>query len=382
MFIQRRLASALPRLMKGFPVVSLTGPRQSGKTTLLRNIFPDFQYVNLENLDWRALATDNPRGFINQFGGKTIIDEAQRVPALFSYLQTHVDEVGQMGQYILSGSQNFLLLEKITQSLAGRVGICRLLPFDKEELNPNGRLAAQTDEQLFKGFYPALYSREVQPTDFYASYVASYIERDVRSITNVQNLNQFRLFMRLCAGRIGQLINLNALANECGISVPTAKAWLSILESSYLAFSLPPYFRNFNKRLVKTSKLYFYDVGLVCYLLGIREVGQIATHPLRGQLFENLVIAERQKEIFHLNSHQSLYFWRDNHGNEIDLLEEVNTQLRLTEIKSSMTFHPDFLRGIRFLEAAATSAIAEREVVYDGHITVMYQNTLLKNWRD
>ncbi len=271
--------------------MALTGPRQSGKTTLLKELFKDYRYISLENPDIRAFATDDPTSFLNEYSENVILDEVQRVPSLFSYIQTKVDESKKMGQYILSGFQNFHLFNSITQTLAGRVALFKLLPLDFEELKAVELLESDYPQALFKGFYPAIFDRDIDPKIFYANYIQTYVEKDVTELLNVKDLKAFRTFLGLCAGRAGQLLNVSALAKDCNISQPTAKAWLSILESSYLIFLLPPYHQNFNKRLVKSPKLYFYDTGLLCYLLGIKSANEIILDRLKGNLFESLILA-------------------------------------------------------------------------------------------
>ncbi|MEL6721567.1 MAG: ATP-binding protein, partial [Bacteroidota bacterium] len=266
--IKRQLTSHIQDLLHKYPILALTGPRQSGKTTLLKEFFFDYRYVSLENIDERTFAEEDPNGFLKKYNEKVIFDEVQRSPHLFSYLQTIVDQSGQMGQFILSGSQNFHLLERITQSLAGRVAIFKLLPFDSSELKTENLLASDWKELIIKGFYPAVYDRDLQPSIFYTNYLQTYIDRDVTSLVNVQDKRRFRNFISLCASRNGQLLNINTLSKECGISSPTARSWLSILESSYIIFLLPPYYENFKKRVIKSPKLYFYDVGLAAFLLG------------------------------------------------------------------------------------------------------------------
>jgi predicted AAA+ superfamily ATPase len=270
-FLARQITTSIQKIITQYPIVAVTGPRQSGKTTLLQSMFPTYRYVSLENTDMRSFAKDDPAGFIKRYDSRIIFDEVQRVPELFSYLQTAVDASGLMGQFILSGSQNFHLMQRITQTLAGRVALFKLLPFDFQELRAANLLPDDWQTLLVRGFYPAVYDRGIDPAVFYANYLQTYVERDVTDLLKVHDMRLFRNFIGLCATRIGQLLNVANLANECGISQPTAKAWLSILESSYIVFQVQPYYENFSKRIVKTSKLYFYDVGLVSFLLGIRQ---------------------------------------------------------------------------------------------------------------
>lgn len=342
--ITRLLSSTLQRLAASFPIVAVTGPRQSGKTTLSRAIFADKPYVNLENPTERTFAQEDPKGFLARFSQGAIFDEAQRWPDLFSYLQGMVDKNRIPGRFVLTGSQQFWLLSGVTQSLAGRVGLTRLLPLALAEIPAIKDDGADLDALMVKGGYPALHVEPVTHTDWFSSYVATYIERDVRQVLNIQDLSTFQRFLRLCAGRTGQLLNLNALAGETGIAASTARAWMSVLEASDLVFLLPPYHRNFGKRLVKSPKLYFVDVGLACWLLGIRDAEVLRLHPLRGALFETLVVSEFLKDRYSQGLPADLYFWRDNNGIEADLLFERQGKLQTVEIKSGRTITGDYIR--------------------------------------
>ncbi|MDH4275545.1 MAG: ATP-binding protein [Gammaproteobacteria bacterium] len=343
--LDRLLAPTLRRLAASFPIAVVTGPRQSGKTTLVRALFHDKPYVSLEDPAERAFALEDPRGFLARFADGAVFDEAQRWPDLFSYLQGLVDTRRASGQFILTGSQQFGLLAGITQSLAGRAGMTRLLPLALAEIPGvhDGSLAL--DAALLMGGYPALHTQPIAPGDWFASYVATYVERDVRQVINVQDLTTFQRFLRLCAGRTGQLLNLKALAGEAGIAHGTARAWLSVLEASDLVFLLPPYHRNFGKRLVKTPKLYFVDVGLAAWLLGIRTPEVLVTHPLRGALFETLIVGEFLKARYNAGLPADLYFWRDNNGLEADLLFESDGRVQTVEIKSGLTVTSDYIRA-------------------------------------
>lgn len=341
----RHLSPTLNRLAAAFPVVAVTGPRQSGKTTLTRAVFADKPYISLEDPTERAYAQEDPRGFLARFADGAIFDEAQRWPDLFSYLQGLVDADRRPGRFILTGSQQFGLLSGVTQSLAGRVGLTRLLPLALAELPQDDIARLDPDALMLRGLYPAMHAQTIAAADWYASYVATYIERDVRQLLNVQDLSSFQRFLRLCAGRCGQLLNLSALAGETGISHSTARAWISVLEASDLVYLLPPYHRNFGKRLVKTPKLYFVDVGLACWLLGIRSTDVLSLHPLRGALFETLVVGEFLKTRFNGGQAADLYFWRDNNGLEADLVFEVGNRLQTVEIKSGRTVTPDYIRA-------------------------------------
>lgn len=345
--ITRLLSSTLRRLAASFPIVAITGPRQSGKTTLSRAIFAGKPYVSLEDPAERAFALEDPKGFLARFSQGAIFDEAQRWPDLFSYLQGMVDENRAPGRFVLTGSQQFGLLSGVSQSLAGRVGLSRLLPLALAETPSISNDTADLDTLMTKGGYPALHAESVAPTDWFSSYVATYIERDVRQVLNIQDLSAFQRFLRLCAGRTGQLLNLSALAGETGISASTARAWMSVLEASDLVFLLPPYHRNFGKRLVKSPKLYFVDVGLACWLLGIRDPEVLRLHPLRGALFETLVVSEFLKDRHNQGLTADLYFWRDNNGVEADLLFEQQGKLQTVEIKSGQTITGDYIRACR-----------------------------------
>ncbi len=366
MFIPRRLAIRLQDLREKFPILSLTGPRQSGKTTLLRNLFPDYQYVSLENPDQLAFAQQDPRKFLERYDRYVIFDEAQRVPELFNYLQGKVDADNVMGQYILSGSQNYLLLRNISQSLAGRVALFKLFPFSFSELESGGWLGERWEDVAFTGFYPQVFDRTLLPQDFYPNYFETYVQRDVRDLQAVQSLTAFRNFVRLCAGRVGQVINYQTIAADAGVSPVTAKAWLSILESSHLVFYLPPYFKNFNKRISKSPKLYFHDTGLVCYLLGLKNADDLLTHYARGNLFENLVLAELVKQAYQRGWSADLYFWRESNGHEVDLLSEHGTKLRIGEIKSSSTINTSFFSNLLYLTELTGESLEQAYLIYGG----------------
>lgn len=381
-FIPRQIEATIRTLCDQYPILAVTGPRQSGKTTLLKNMFPDYQYISLENTNLRSYAEDDPIGFLKKYDAKVIFDEAQRAPNLFSYLQTHVDATGQMGQFILSGSQNFHLLNSITQSLAGRVALFKLLPFDFHELNRAKFLPENWKTLVFNGFYPSIYDRSIDPSVFYSNYLQTYIDRDVTALSKVQDIRAFRNFIGLCAARTGQLLNLNNLATECGISQPTAKAWLSILESSYLIFQVQPYFQNFSKRIVKTPKLYFYDTGLVCFLLGIRQVQELDNPTLAGSLFENLIVAELFKQNFHQYQLREYWFWRDSNGNEIDLLQQRGAVLDILEIKSTETVLPNHFKGLDYFANIAGANVHSKTLIYGGEESQLRSHYTVTAWRD
>ena len=344
--IRRDIETTVQRLREGFPIVGITGPRQSGKTTLARTLFSEKPYVSLEDPDTRRYVESDPRGFLAQYSDGAVIDEAQRVPELFSYLQSHVDLDGRMGRYVLTGSQQFGLLAGITQSLAGRVGMVTLLPFSWYELDASGQASTSLEMALFSGGYPPLYDRPVEPQDWFPQYITTYVERDVRQLIQIRDLSTFQTFVRMCAGRAGQILNLSGLADDCGITHNTAKAWISVLEASFLVFLLHPHHRNFNKRLIKSPKLYFTDTGLLTYLLGIDEPARLATHAMRGPIFENWIIADLMKGRFNRGLSSNLTFWRDRAGLEVDVIAERNGTLQPIEIKSGATIATDFFKGI------------------------------------
>lgn len=378
--LTRNLASTLQRLSGSFPVVVITGPRQSGKTTLARAAFADKPYVSLEDPIERAFAEDDPRGFLARFPDGAVFDEAQRWPSLFSHLQGMVDQARRPGMFILTGSQQFGLLAGVTQSLAGRVGMTHLLPLSLAEIPAVREGSMSLDAVLVTGGYPALHAYEIAPTDWFSGYVATYVERDVRQVLNVQDLSAFQRFLRLCAGRTGQLLNLSALAGETGISHSTARAWLSVLESSYLVFLLPPYHRNFGKRLVKTPKLYFVDVGLAAWLLGIRSVEVLALHPMRGALFETLVVGEFVKARYNAGRPADLFFWRDNNGLEADLVFEHGLRLQSVEIKSGQTVTSDYIRAGQKSARFAGDTAAKPWLVYGGNESYERSGVMVMGW--
>ena len=379
--IPRTLARTLLRLAKGFPIVAITGPRQSGKTTLARSVFADKPYVSLEDPVERAFAMEDPRGFLARFEKGAVFDEAQRWPDLFSYLQGMVDVQRVPGRFVLTGSQQFGLLAGVTQSLAGRVGLTRLLPLAFDEL-PAASRQPSIDSIMLLGGYPILHTQPMAPSDWFASYVATYIERDVRQVLNVKDMGAFQRFLRLCAGRSGQLLNLSALAGEAGISHSTARAWLSVLESSDLVFLLPPYHRNFGKRLVKTPKLYFLDTGLACWLLGIRSPEILALHPSRGALFETWVVAEFVKGRFNLGLPADLYFWRDNNGLEADLIFEIGARLQPVEIKSGQTVTRDYVRAGQASGRFAGDEALPPWLIYGGNESYERSGIKVIGWAD
>jgi predicted AAA+ superfamily ATPase len=343
--IKRKIEKILRELAKQYPVVTITGPRQSGKTTLCRYVFKNAHYVNLEAPDARKFAVEDPRGFLKQYGKNVVLDEIQRVPQLLSYIQTIVDENNKPGQFILTGSNHFGLMNWVSQSLAGRTAIITLLPFGYEEIQHI--VPHDIDTLLYTGFYPRIYDKGLHPTQALADYVATYVERDVRQLAAIKDPYIFEKFLRLCAGRVGQLLNMQSLASDVGVSHTTIRAWISILEASYIIFLLQPWYGNVSKRLVKSPKLYFYDVGLATYLLGIENEKQMQRDPLRGNLFENMVIAEIIKYRFNRGKRSNIYFYRDSKGTEIDVLYEYGREVFPIEIKAGATVVDEFFKNIK-----------------------------------
>ena len=379
--IERNIIDKIQYLLKKYPVVTITGTRQCGKSTLLRNGFPTMRYVSLEDPDLREFAIDDARGFLNNFGTPLIIDEAQYAPKLFSYIQTRIDSENQTGMYILSGSHNFLLMESISQSLAGRTAILKMAPFSISELT-HANLLPELNEWLFTGGFPRIYDKQINPVDFFPSYFQTYIERDVRLLRNINDLSHFVRFVKLCAARIGQLLNINALANECEVSVQTINSWLSVLETSYVIYLLKPYHNNFNKRLVKSPKLYFCDTGLAASLLGMENARQMDTHYLRGELFENMVIMEFIKQEYAQGREPNISFWRDSNQNEIDLLVERGLDLQAYEIKSSATMKTDYFKGLNKFAALAQLPKESLHVVYGGDVNYLTSFGDLISWKN
>lgn len=366
--IKRDISQIIKKAIKEYPVVLLTGPRQSGKTTLVRKFFSQYAYTNLEDLETRSFAENDPKGFLGQFQNGAIIDEVQRAPNLLSQIQVMVDNKKKNGQFILTGSQNFLLLEKASQSLAGRVAIFNLLPFSMAELKNAGvKLSgSEAAEFMFKGFYPKLYDQNIDISRYYANYIQTYVERDIRLIKNISNLNAFKRFLDLCAGRSGQILNYSSLAVDAGVNQATAKDWISLLETSFIIFLLRPHHRNFNKRIVKMPKLYFYDTGLACSLLGIASAFELNDHYLKGGLFESFIISEFMKARFNAGLAPNAFYWRDKTGHEVDLLLENGGKIIPVEIKSGQTIADDFFDGLKYYNKLAGSSPENSFVIYAG----------------
>lgn len=368
MLISRDIRNAVLDKGSKYPVLSITGPRQSGKTTLAKMIFPEHEYVSLERPDIRLQAQEDPHRFLRSFTKGVILDEVQNVPDLFSYIQVYADESPEPGKFILTGSQNFLLLEKkISQSLAGRVAIFKLLPFSFSELMNSRYKHSELDTYMFTGTYPPVYDRDYDPVSWYMDYIQTYIERDVRSIRNVTDLTRFQRFLLLCAGRVGQLLNLNGLASECGITHNTAADWMAVLEASYLVFRLMPHHKNFNKRVVKQSKLYFFDTGLLCALLGLHNPKQLEQHYLRGSIFESFVISELVKARWVAGFSGTGYFWRDHHGHEVDYLLETGESMVPLEIKSGETIQSSMFSGLSYYTKLSGIDATSGYLIYGGN---------------
>ena len=381
MWIKREIESELQDLASQYPVVMIVGPRQSGKTSLARKTFPDKPYFSFENPDVREQFIADPRAFFSANPDGAIIDEFQRYPDILSYIQGIVDERKQKGQFILSGSNNVTMLSHVSQSLAGRVALLKLLPLTIGEIS-NVANDYHTDDYLLNGFYPGIYSEGLNPVKAYRNYYETYVERDIRQLLQVKDLIYFQRFVKLCAGRVGQLFNASSLATEVGVSAQTIHAWLSALQATFIVFLVQPWSANISKRMVKTPKLYFYDVGLASYLLGIENVSHVATHPLRGALFENMVTLELLKKRFNAGLDNNLFFYRDNHGNEVDVLQESGHNLNLYEIKSGQTFTSRLLKGLDYLRKLIPDRIAstnliytgEQEMTINGHKIIHYKN--------
>lgn len=395
--IKRHMEKSLIKAASEYPVVILIGPRQSGKTTLVRTAFDKHDYISLEDPDNREFASEDPRGFLGQFAGSVILDEIQRVPDLFSYIQGTVDEADKAGQFILTGSQNFLLMEKVSQSLAGRCAVLHLLPFTRSELAGQTKMdisavgrkipRRKTDENanlfdhLFTGGYPRIHDKKLEPHRWLANYYRTYVERDVRQVLNVGDTEAFGRFIRLCAGRCGQLLNMSSLAADCGISSMTVKRWLSMLEASYLVLLLRSHHKSFRKRLVKSPKLYFLDSGLLCYLLRIRSREDLRIHALRGAVFESWVVSELLKDYYNDGLEPDIFFWRDSTGHEIDVIVDLGAELLPIEIKSGQTMSSDFFKGLNYWRSLPGQENCPATLVYGGNASYARRNTMVVSWQ-
>ncbi len=378
--VKREITTKIKAMADKMPIISIAGPRQSGKTTLAKMCFPDYKYVNLENPDTMEEAISDPRLFLNSDRKGLIIDEIQKYPKLLSYIQTISDEHNRPGEFVITGSQNLLISEKISQSLAGRVFITHLLPFSLAELSKAGFEMNDFSKYIKTGFYPRIYDKKIAPEFFYPSYIQTYAERDLRQIVNVSNLFLFQKFMKLAAGRIGQLINYNSISTELGIDLKTVKSWFSILETSFIAFFLQPHHKNFSKRLVKTPKLYFYDTGLASSLLGIKKESDLSSHWARGALFENIIIADLCKNYLNKAIQPPLYFWRDNTGNEIDCIIDDGVKIKCIEIKSSTTISVDFFKGLNFYKKLDETSLPY--LIYGGDINGKRKEADVVSWKN
>lgn len=371
--MRRLLNDKLRELFSKFPVVYLTGPRQSGKTTLAKMTFPDLPYTNFEDISVREAVRIDPHGFLKSHDSGVIIDEAQNIPEIFSYIQVYADQRQHPGQYLLTGSQNFLLNEKISQSLAGRIGILNLLPLSYDEVMQDYKISI--DDFMFKGGYPRIYEQNIDPEDFFSGYIQTYVERDVRQLKNISSLDTFQKFLFLCAGRVGQVLNLSSLSNDCGISVPALKEWISILECSYVIYTLHPWYLNINRRMMKSPKMYFYDTGLLCNLLNIRNTHELKQHFAHGSIFENFVINEIVKSQLNKGKRPNVYFLRDAKGHEIDCVIPSHSAVAYYEIKASATFNADFVKNIEYYRRENERGI----VIYRGDSSFTFKDTSIIN---
>lgn len=392
---KRTLSEKLASLAGQFPVVSITGPRQSGKTTLTKTLFSDHAYVSLEDPDEREFALSDPKGFLRRFSGGVILDEIQRAPALLSYIQGIVDREDRPGRFILTGSQQFHVMEKVTQTLAGRTALVNLLPLSLDELLgrdagdpwrlddmpvPSAHPPFSLEEIIFKGLYPRIHDKGLEPHDWLSAYYRTYVERDVRDVANIGNLETFQRFVRLCAGRSGQLLNLSSLGADAGISHTTARSWISILQAGFIIHLLPPHFANFSKRIVKTPKLYFLDTGLLCYLLRLREPGELVTHAMKGAIFETFVLGELYKAFVHQGEAPPLYFWRDQSGHEVDVVIDTGKKLLPIEIKSSETVDGSFFDGLKYYLSLGSPAAEKGVLIHGGDSMYFREQFMVRPW--
>ncbi len=378
--IQREMASIAALLLRKYPILTITGPRQSGKSTFAKMLQPGFEYINLEDIDHRRYATNDPKGFIERYSKNVILDEVQNAPELLSQLQVHTDAIGKNGLYILTGSQNFQLFEKISQSLAGRTALCTLLPFSMTELS-DLKKAKSWEEFCWKGMYPRLHHRSIKPELFYPDYITTYIERDTRQVMNIKDLGQFRKFMSLCAGRVGQILNMNDIGNSLGVDNKTVKQWLAVLESSYIIYLLQPFHNNFSKRVIKTPKLYFYDTGIASFLLNIRNTNDLKNHFAKGALYENFVINELMKNCYNKRVQPSFHYFRDSNGNEVDLVIEQSNFTYAIEIKSAKTINDSFFKGLTYYSSLDTGRV-KTICVYGGEEQYMYKGHDVMGWKN
>lgn len=380
-YIKRKIESTILEAAQYFPVITVTGPRQSGKTTMLKQIFPHLQYYSLEDLDTRAFAMEDPVRFLHLHEEGMILDEVHNYPELLSYIQGIVDEQPQK-KFVLSGSSNFALLKKVSQSLAGRSGVFELMPLSIEEVKGQVKYVDDADQLLYQGLYPAVCSGKNIPKFLYPSYVKTYLERDVRDLLNVKDMRQFNMFLKLCAGRIGSVFNASEIAGEVGVSSKTIQAWVSILQASYVVYLLPPYFENSRKRLTKSPKIYFCDTGLACCLLGIESAGQLAFDKMRGHLFENFIVVELLKRRLNEGKESNLYFYRDSNQNEVDILVDHGSSLDAIEVKSAMTYSPSFEKALLKVNDWVNPTVGQRTIVYAGALEDDKGDIRLLNYRN
>lgn len=378
--VHRQMATIAATLLRKYPILTITGPRQSGKSTFAKMLKPNFEYINLEDIDHRRFAINDPKGFIERYSKNVILDEVQNAPELLSQLQVHTDKLGKTGLYILTGSQNFQLFEKISQSLAGRTALCTLLPFSVDELTATKR-SKSWEELCWKGLYPRLHQQKIKPDLFYPDYITTYIERDTRQIMNIKDLALFRRFMSLCAGRVGQILNMNEISNNLGVDNKTVRQWLGVLESSYIIYLLQPYYNNFNKRIIKAPKLYFYDTGVASYLLNIRSAADLKNHFAKGALYENFIINELMKNCYNKRVQPRFYYFRDSNGNEVDLLIEQSNFMYAIEIKAGSTINDSFFKGLNYYAALSTKKV-KTHCVYGGNGEYIYKGHQVLGWND
>jgi len=379
--IKRNIEDELLKLANEFPVVAVLGPRQSGKTTIVKHTFSTYKYVSMEDSDSRTFASEDPRGFFKKYDKNVIIDEIQRIPELLSYIQTITDNMNEEGIFIITGSHNYLLMEKVTQSLAGRVGISTLLPLSYNELlNDNEKITLF--DLLYKGGYPRLYDKKIRTSTYYNSYLHTYIERDIRLIKNISDYDLFIKFIRLLAGRTGQIVNTVSLGDDCGISHNTVKEWISLLETSYIIFKLQPFYKNYNKRLIKSPKIYFYDTGLVSFLLGIKDSDEILTNYMYGNIFETFIISNLIKFNYNHGKFINFYYWRDNHRNEVDLIIEDGDIFKVVEIKGGSTFNKDMLKGINYMQKIPKQDFHNFSLIYSGEDDFTYNSVNITSWKN
>jgi len=380
MYFPRQAEKTIARLLEQYPAIVLSGPRQSGKSTLAKKILDGLPYVSLENLDERSFAVSDPRAFLNRFTGGGVIDEIQKAPDLLSYLQSFLDEKKNAKPIILTGSAQLTLLANVSQTLSGRVAIVELLPLAYSELKSEA--PKKLEEMLFEGMYPKIHKEKLSPSDWIQDYIKTYIERDVRDILKIHDLASFQRFVKMCAARAGQILNLSSLANDCGISHSSAASWLNILETTYIVHRVRPHFRNFSKRLIKSPKLYFYDTGILCFLLSIKNAEELVNHSMRGAIMENWVASEIVKSRFNLHQQNDLAFWRDSKGNEVDFIVERKGKLLPIEVKSGQTVNADYFKGLKYWRDLAGEDAGASAVLFAGDTSQSRSNIDVYGWRD